>query len=166
VVERGLQDVLACFAGIHGQQDAILRSLATLTENPLSTARSAERAAELAHSTGEALTGTIAALPERFDALRTRLAESVTAELGARESALASLTETTQAALNAARAAQQGVEQLIRGLDSVTQLPPDITAAAAQIALNLDRSRELLERLDDGGRRRGWRMLMGGVGRG
>lgn len=172
-VERGLQDVLAGlrdlengFAGIHGRQDAILQALTTLTENPLTTARSAERAAELAHSTGAALTGTIAALPERLDALRTRLAESVTAELGARESALASLTETTQAALNAARAAQQGVEQLIRGLGSVTQLPPDITAAAAQIALNLDRSRELLERLDDGGRRRGWRMLMGGVGRG
>jgi methyl-accepting chemotaxis protein len=162
-VNRGMQEVLEGvrevgrrLQGVHERQDAIVENLSVVTDVPLGAAQAARRTADLALDAEARLGEAVAALPQQMEQLRDGLLQAVDRELAERRSATAELTSTTRETRESARLVRGAVDELVGEAHELAKLPPDIRDAVRQIASNLQRSRELVDRLDGVGRRQRW----------
>jgi chromosome segregation ATPase len=162
-VNRGLHDVLdgvrdigKRLDGVHTRQDAIVENLSVVTDVPLTAAQSAKRTADLALETEKRLQETVAALPQQMEQMRNGLVAAVDRELAERRSATTELANTNRETRDSARLVRGAGVQLVNEAHTLQRVPPDIRDAVRQIATNLQRSRELVDRLDGAMPRRRW----------
>ena len=152
----GVHDIGARLSAVHEKQDEVVENLAVLADNPLTAAQSAKRVAEQALQAEEAMRQAIEALPGQMDGVGARLAEAFSGELAERRASTAQFTQAGQAVVDSLRQVHDAVDQLAGEAQAHRQLSPDVSAAAVQIATNLQRSRELVDSLRSASVSRRW----------